>query len=633
MGTKRSIKCVTGEKLSVPPGFVSLTAFTLKRKAADSTAVGDESEPEAVYAPLNNGDIEKFKASLVHRPWICSDQFDRIPHEHDSDRSVNELVTSRRHPKVSCLPTLDDAPVFRPTEEEFKDTLKYIAKIRPKAEGYGICRIVPPPSWRLPPSLLEDDKASKFTTRVQKIDRLRHFYFNHEEMEIKMPKVEHGPEFTLKSFKKYADDFKAQHFGKNGTVIDRRGPIIARIEDEYWRIIEKPSKEVKVLYGANLGSGFSDLDNPAKSRAEYVESGWKLKNINKLSGSLLPFGCYNNSDISSPQLFIGMCFASQGWINEEHHLYSITYLHSGDPKICYGIPGRYCFKFLEIVKKMYPQLLKHPELLHELAPQLSPSLLMSEGIPVCRCVQNPMEFVVTFPGAYHTEFSCGYNISESAFFAPFDWLSHGQDIVELYAEHCLKTSISHDKLLLGAAIEAVSAQRETLAFRNNSVNNRLWTSACGKDGILTRVLKSRVRNEGIRRSHLCDMELSSALDDLGVTTKLECTICSYDLYLSAVSCSCSPNTYSCLRHAKQLCSCPWSSKHFFFRYEITELNLLVEALEGSLKAIHSWTKKKVQQGALQPLDSDVKSSQKDVVISPVQNVVVLSDDEDDPHCC
>ncbi|GFP82918.1 lysine-specific demethylase jmj703 [Phtheirospermum japonicum] len=409
-----------------------------------------------------------------------------------------------------------------------------------------------------------------------------------------MPKVEYGPEFTLKSFKKCADDFKAQYFGENGKVVDQRAPLIVRIEGEYWRIVQKPSAEVKVLCGANLGNRFPILVNPAKSMAkyaEYVESGWNLKNIPKLSGSLLPFGCYNNSDISVPKLFVGMCFASQCWRNEEHHLYSISYLHFGDPKVCYGIPGRYCFKFLEIVKKMYPQLSKHPELLHELVPQLSPSMLVSEGIPVYRCVQNRMEFVVTFPGAYHTEFSCGFNFSESVCFAPFDWLPHGQNIVELYAEFCLKTSISHDKLLLGAAIEAVSAQCESLALKNDSVNNRLWISACGKNGILTRVLESRVRNEGIRRSHLCDLALSSVSDDLDVSTKLECIICSYDLYLSSVSCSCSPNTYSCPRHAKQLCSCPWSSKRFFFRYGLTELNLLVEALQGNLKAIHSWDRR------------------------------------------
>lgn len=37
-----------------------------------------------------------------------------------------------------------EAPVFIPTEEEFRNPLVYIQKIRPLAEKYGICRIKPP---------------------------------------------------------------------------------------------------------------------------------------------------------------------------------------------------------------------------------------------------------------------------------------------------------------------------------------------------------------------------------------------------------------------------------------------------------------------------------------------------------
>lgn len=116
-------------------------------------------------------------------------------------------------------------------------------------------------------------------------------------------------------------------------------------------------------------------------------------------------------------------------------------------------------------------------------------MLMSEGIPVYRCLQNPLEFVVIFPGAYHSEFSCGFNCSEAVCFAPFDWLPHGQKIVEVYAGYCLKTSISHDRLLLGAAMEAVAALWVSFALKNDSSNNHLRKNVCGKDGILTRLLK------------------------------------------------------------------------------------------------------------------------------------------------
>ena len=37
------------------------------------------------------------------------------------------------------------APTYYPTNQEFQDPLGYIAKIRPDAEKYGVCKIKPPP--------------------------------------------------------------------------------------------------------------------------------------------------------------------------------------------------------------------------------------------------------------------------------------------------------------------------------------------------------------------------------------------------------------------------------------------------------------------------------------------------------
>jgi len=121
--------------------------------------------------------------------------------------------------------------------------------------------------------------------------------------------------------------------------------------------------------------------------------------------------------------------------------------------------------------------------------QFSPSLLKSEGVPVYRCVQHEGEFVLTFPRAYHAGFNCGFNCAEAVNVAPIDWLPVGQNAVELYREQARKITISHDKLLLGAAREAIRAQWEVLFLKRNSADNLRWKSICGPDSTICKSLK------------------------------------------------------------------------------------------------------------------------------------------------
>lgn len=108
---------------------------------------------------------------------------------------------------------------------------------------------------------------------------------------------------------------------------------------------------------------------------------------------------------------------------------------------------------------------------------------------MCRAVQHSGEFVLTFPRAYHSGFNCGFNCAEAVNVAPVDWLEHGQSAVELYSEQHRKTSISHDKLLFESARQAIRAIWELSLLKKESPENLRWKSVCGKDGILTKVVK------------------------------------------------------------------------------------------------------------------------------------------------
>ena len=76
---------------------------------------------------------------------------------------------------------------------------------------------------------------------------------------------------------------------------------------------------------------------------------------------------------------------------EEHHLYSLLYMHFGAPKIWYGIPARYLFKFEAALKRKYPHLLQYPELHHKLvSDEMHASLLYfkARGVSVAKTYGN-----------------------------------------------------------------------------------------------------------------------------------------------------------------------------------------------------------------------------------------------------
>ncbi|XP_050224190.1 lysine-specific demethylase JMJ18-like [Mercurialis annua] len=590
----------------------------------------------------------------------------------------NRKVTARWDPNEACRPSIDEAPIFYPTVEEFEDTLGYISKIREKAEPFGICRIVPPLSWRPPCRLKEKDiwENAKFSTRIQQVDLLQ----NREPMRKKCKSrkrkrkrpskmgasrrqvnscsettsaseadekfgFQSGSDFTFEEFQKYADHFKACYFEVSDSMDDMKlidikqkkfkpsiediegmklidikqkkfkpsvediegmklidtkpkklKPSIEEIEGEYWRIIEQPTDEVEVYYGADLetgifGSGFYKASSKLTEgeQDQYVDSGWNLNNFPRLPGSVL---CFEESDISGvlvPWLYVGMCLSSFCWHVEDHHLYSLNYLHFGEPKIWYGVSGSQASKLESAMKKHLPDLFEEqPDLLHELVTQLSPSVLKSEGISVYRVVQHSGEFVLTFPRAYHAGFNCGFNCAEAVNVAPVDWLAHGQNAVELYREQHRKTSISHDKLLLGSALKAVQALWE-LHLGKETPGNLRWRNVCGEDGLLTKAVKTRVRMEEERLQCVpSQLRLQKLEKEFDLGNEKECFSCFYDLYLSAASCKCSPERFACLKHAKDFCSCENEDRYVLLHYTIDELNRLVEALQGSLEAIKMW---------------------------------------------
>lgn len=74
-----------------------------------------------------------------------------------------------------------------------------------------------------------------------KIRRCQHYVDDFES--------KHGPTFSLSTFKKFADNFKAMYFNCVKSVLssdEKWEPSVENIEGEYGRIIQNPTHQIEV---------------------------------------------------------------------------------------------------------------------------------------------------------------------------------------------------------------------------------------------------------------------------------------------------------------------------------------------------------------------------------------------------
>lgn len=70
-----------------------------------------------------------------------------LPLDMTSVERRGQPTASREIPKTMRPHQLEEAPTYRPSEDEFRDPFEYMKKIAPEASKYGICKIIPPDSW------------------------------------------------------------------------------------------------------------------------------------------------------------------------------------------------------------------------------------------------------------------------------------------------------------------------------------------------------------------------------------------------------------------------------------------------------------------------------------------------------
>lgn len=98
MGTKLIRSCVKEENLDVPPGFESLTSFTLKRVEDNeittpclASTSGSESQSIKMETEFDISDAANISRSLRRRPWINYGQFDNSSDDESDSEHLNQV--------------------------------------------------------------------------------------------------------------------------------------------------------------------------------------------------------------------------------------------------------------------------------------------------------------------------------------------------------------------------------------------------------------------------------------------------------------------------------------------------------------------------------------------------------------
>eukprot|EP00117_Sycon_ciliatum_P030839 scpid9900/ scgid24234/ Lysine-specific demethylase 5A; Histone demethylase JARID1A; Jumonji/ARID domain-containing protein 1A; Retinoblastoma-binding protein 2 len=404
--------------------------------------------------------------------------------------------------------------------------------------------------------------------------------------------------YSLETFGEMANRYKCQYFQVSSQPQQIRPELV---EKEFWRLVESSDDQVVVQYGADLHSSKHGSGFPFGNRVftdediSYSESPWNLNNLPNLESSVLRHVTADISGMKVPWLYVGMCFSSFCWHNEDHWSYSINYLHWGEPKTWYGVPGHCAEKFEKVMESAVPELFRdHPDLLHHLVTLVSPTLLMKNRVPVVSTHQCAGEFVVTFPRAYHAGFNQGFNFAEAVNFCPADWIRIGRSCVDHYRQMRRYTVFSHDELICRMALSLPSMDLHIAEAIDGDLAVLLQRET---------ELRDTVVKAGITEEECESFELLP--DD-----ERQCSHCLGLCFLSGVSCKCRSDRLVCLFHINELCSCPMPDKCLRYRYSLDEIRSMKARVAAKAQTYVKWCREVEQlldaEGDDRPTIADLK---------------------------
>ncbi|KAK2708533.1 hypothetical protein QYM36_014215, partial [Artemia franciscana] len=546
------LKRIKVDEVDGPVSCFRNTRSTTTTIEPAKTRRGSLSHPSTVKLGKAELSVKKNTAKKVRNKTRSSTYFERLKEDgFISGDSLNIYDNC-----TDFLPDdIIDAPVLKPTEEEFSNPFRYIEKISKKAEKFGICKIIPPTSFKSSCILNEDLRFVGYKQHVHKLfdrfgpnvkeysairrhllsqgietsqlpiiagleldlpmlsaaveangglnkiieekkwaavsdflrapkwaqdrsARLDELYIKYllaydllspeernrlyEEAEAAKDKrfkkrlsnepieeeddpLQEKDECTIKGRSMSLKDFK--RVAKNASAqLTYDSDTCETIEGRFWRLVETQLQHTCVLIGSvdagDTGCGFPSSKSPLAKHP------WNPKVLTNSSESVLR-SMSRIIGVTAPILHFGMVFSACCWFRDPHGLPWIEFMHSGSPRVWYGLSVDQEPAFRSAVQKLWPGFIQNKRVwLPSDAVMISPRALHEKGIRLSRTVQNPGEFIVVFPRAFTNSISTGYSVSESAYFAPIAWLKTAPQIFADARESCEPTMFSLDRLLV-----------------------------------------------------------------------------------------------------------------------------------------------------------------------------------------
>ncbi|XP_059110829.1 lysine-specific demethylase 4A [Peromyscus eremicus] len=288
---------------------------------------------------------------------------------------------------------------FYPTMEEFRNFSRYIAYIESQgAHRAGLAKVVPPKEWK-PRTSYDDIDDLVIPAPIQQLVTGQSGLFTQYNIQKKA--------MTVREFRKIANSDK---------YCTPRYSEFEELERKYWKNLTFNPP----IYGADVNGTLYE---------KHVDE-WNIGRLKTILDLVEKESGITIEGVNTPYLYFGMWKTSFAWHTEDMDLYSINYLHFGEPKSWYSVPPEHGKRLERLAKGFFPGSAQSCEafLRHKMT-LISPLMLKKYGIPFDKVTQEAGEFMITFPYGYHAGFNHGFNCAESTNFATRRWIEYGKQAV------------------------------------------------------------------------------------------------------------------------------------------------------------------------------------------------------------